>query len=431
MPAKRLFLSVVLLVVPLAAPAQSPDTTGPPPAVRAAFDSIVTANTYHPTLDDGTLRGEGAQWLVERGQEAHHFMIGERHGTAEIPAVAGALYERLKPVGYDYAALEIGPFAARRVNAALDRGGFEALASVLTGYEAAPVAFLDWREEARLAARVHEAGGTIWGLDQEFSSSLPMHLDALSEQAETETERTAVEEMRTRMRTEWTEEQDYLGNASPDALRKLRRAFAERGDETALSRIDALIKSNAIYAPYTRDTGSFYHSGVDRENYMKRVLLDHLRRAHPATGASPKVFYKFGGLHSGRHPGATLDPRVPLGTFVAEWARTVKGQDSFHLFVDCNGGTRKGSGQGAAGGCPSALTAPARAKGKASPFSAHLSDDRVTLIDLTALRDRFGDWSFLTDRAQASIMAFDAYLAVPDVTPATPIDRSEPSTGND
>jgi hypothetical protein len=55
----------------------------------------------------------------------------------------------------------------------------------------------------------------------------------------------------------------------------------------------------------------------------------------------------------------------------------------------------------------------------------------VALIDLTALRDRFGDWSFLTDRAQAIIMAFDAYLAVPDVTPATPFDRSEPSTGND
>ncbi len=395
-------------------------------AVRAAFDSIVTANTYHLTLNDSQLEGEGADWLVELGRNAHHFMIGERHGTAEIPAVAGALYERLHAAGYDHAALEIGPFAAQHVNTAVDRGGFAALSDLITSYKAAPFAFLDWKEEARLAARIRNAGGTVWGLDQEFVSSLPLHLDALAEQAETERERTAVHETRSRMRSEWAHDKDYLGNAEPEALRKLRKAFEKRGDEKALARIDALITSNQIYAPYVRDTGSFYYSGVTRENYMKRTLVDHVRTVQKQTGEAPRVFYKFGGLHSGRHPGTDLDPRVPLGTFVSEWTRTLRGKESFHMFVDCNGGQNQGSGQGSGGECIPYLTGSAQ--GETSPFSDHLSAEGITVIDLTALRARFNDWDFLSKRARSLIYAVDAYMTVSDVTPSTPFKRPDPNS---
>ncbi len=391
---------------------------------RAAFDSIVTANSYPLTLEDKELRGEGVEWLVEQGRNAHHFMMGERHGTAEIPAIAGALFERLHAEGYDYAALEIGPFAARHVNAAVSRGGFETLANRITEYDAAPFAFLDWREEAQLAARIVEAGGTLWGLDQEFVSSLPLHLDALADQAHTERERTAVATLRSRMHEEWAHDRDYLGNASPDALRSLRAAFATRGDEDALARIDALITSNEIYAPYTRDTGSFYDSGVTRENYMKKTLVTHVRQAQEETGEPPRIFYKFGGLHSGKHPGSTLDPRIHLGTFVSEWARTLRDENSVHLFVDCNGGKNQGSGQGPGGECTPYLTGSADSV-ESTPFSHLLSEEGMTLIDLTALRSRFSDWDFLSERARSVILAADAYVAVPDVTPSTPFEREE------
>lgn len=416
------FLFIALTSIPVHA--QQPDSASQKKAVRAAFDSLVTAHSYALTMRDGDLRGPGVEWLVDRAQSAHHFMIGERHGTAEIPAFAGAVYERLASVGYEYAALEIGPFGAKRVNAALNSGGFDALSNLITRYDAAPFAFLDWREEARMAGEIAEAGGTIWGLDQEFVSSLPLHLDALADRATTERERTAVAEIRSQMREDWMEGNSTLGNADPEALRSLRRAFEARGDEKALSRIDALIKSNEIYAPYTRDTGSYYHSGVDRENYMKRVLTDSVQRAQERTGEAPRVFYKFGGLHSGRHPGADLDPRVTLGTFVSEWARTLRGEDSVHLLVDCNGGRKQGSGQGPGGNCVSALTAPAAKQGETSPFSKHLSEEHLTLIDLTVLRARFSDWDLLSERARAMIVAFDAYVAIPDVHPSTPFERS-------
>lgn len=426
-----LFSTFALLLIGLTsvpAHAQKPDSASQQQAVRATFDSLVTAHSYALTLHEGDLRGQGVEWLVDRAQSAHHFMIGERHGTAEIPAFAGALYERLEPVGYEYAALEIGPFGAKHVNESLNSGGFDALANLITSYEAAPFAFLDWREESRMAARIAEAGGTIWGLDQEFASSLPLHLDALSDRATTERERTAVADLWSQMQEEWMDDQSTLGNADPEALQSLRRAFEARGDEKALARIDALITSNEIYAPYTRDTGSFYHSGVDRENYMKRTLADYVRHAEERSGKAPRVFYKFGGLHSGRHSGANVDPRVTLGTFVSEWARTLRGEESFHLFVDCNGGQNRRSGQGAGGTCTPALTAADGSEGKESPFSKHLSDDRLTLIDLSALRARFSDFSFLSERAQTMVIAFDAYVAIPDVHPSTPFKRSEEET---
>ena len=418
---RRTTVAALALLLAAAGPgtAQDADTTEAPREARAAFDSIVSANTYHMTLEDGELRGEGVDWLVERARGAHHFMIGERHGTAEIPSVAASLYARLAPVGYDYAALEIGPFSARHVNEALERGGFDALADVLTRYDGAPVAFMAWREEARMAARIADAGGTIWGLDQEFVRSLPMHLDALADEAGSGGERAAVRAVRDRMREEWTAGRDYLGNADPGALEELRAAFEPRGDREALARIDALITSNRIYAPYTRDTGSFYHSGLTRENYMKSVLVERIREAEAGGESAPRIFYKFGGLHSGKHPGASLDPRVPLGTFVSEWSRTVRGEESFHLFVDCNGGRHAGSGQGEAGRCPPYLTSQAASRGETSPFAKHLSEEGITLIDFSALRARFSDWDFLTERARSFIVAADAYMAVAGVTPST------------
>lgn len=387
-------------------------------AVRADFDSIMTANTYTMSLEDGQLRGDGVDWLVEQARGAHHFMIGERHGTAEIPAISGALYKRLMSVGYTHAVLEIGPHAARDVRSALDRGKFDALRKLLASYDPVPIAFLDAREEARLAARIHDAGGTIWGIDRALGASLPLHLDALAQQAETEPERSAVRTVRAR-RDEWAENRTYVGNVRPETLRLLRTAFERRGDQRALARIDALLTSNEILRPYVRTGGSFYRSTVKRENYMKRVLVDHVRRAERQTEEAPRIFYKLGGWHSARHPGTTLDPRVFLGTFVAEWARTLRGEDTFHMYVDCKGGTVTGSGQAAEGACTPFVSRSGDAG--ARPFAKYIRADRITVLDLTALRDRYADWDFLRERDRSLINEVDAYMVVPDVSPQTPL----------
>lgn len=415
--ALRCFALLALLLVGLAASplhAQELDSA----AVRAAFDSTVAAHTYTATLDGDTLTGPGADWLVERGREADHFLMGERHGTAEIPKVAASLYERLAEHGYGPVALEIGPFAAQATDEALEEGGYSALESLITRYEGPAIPFLNRREESEMAARMAEAGATIWGVDYEFIFSLPMHLDALAEQAETNQEQEAVETAQQQMREEWGGAGGRaVAAADPAALQSLRAAFEPRGDETALARIDELLESNTIYAPYVRDEGTFFESSNRRESLMKERLIDSIRAWEAEHEEAPKVFHK--NAHVAKHHS---DHRfITLGGFMAEWARS-RSEETFHVVADCNGGEIPQTGQGGGGSCTAWIG------GEDSPFADHLRDDTVTVIDLQALRAEYFDSDVLPDELRYTLVAYDAYVAIPDVQhsePLNPVPRGE------
>lgn len=412
----RLLAPLVLLILSFWAPplcAQEPDSA----AVRAAFDSTLAAHTYTATLEEGKLTGPGADWLVARGRESDHFLMGERHGTAEIPQVAASLYERLSEHGYGPAALEIGPFAAQATNDALRAGGYPALRSLITRYEGPVVPFLNRKEESEMAARMAEAGATIWGVDYEFIFSLPMHLDALAEEAETEREQKAVRKVRSQMKEKWGGEAGpSIGTADPSAFRALRAAFEPRGDEAALARIDAMLESNAIYAPYVREEGSFPESDRRRENLMKEQLISYVRAWEKKRGEAPSVFHK--NAHIGKL--APKDRHVTFGAFVAEWSRA-RGEESFHVLADCNGGQIPKTGQGGGGECTAYLG------GEDSPFTGHLRENRITVIDLRPLRKYLGA-SFLSPELSRAIVSNDAYVAIPGVEhsePLNPVPRSE------
>lgn len=409
-----LFLTTLLVLLSSGAGRAQPSDSA---AVRAAFDSTVAANTYTATVEDGTLSGPGADWLVARGQEHDHFLMGERHGTAEIPKVAATLYERLAESGYGPVALEIGPFAAEATNEALARGGYSALEDLITRYEGPAIPFLNWKEESEMVARMVNAGATIWGVDYEFIYSLPMHLDALAEEAETDRERKALRQVRAQMKTEWGGETGpAIGAADPSAFRALRAAFAPRGDEEALARIDAMLESNAIYAPYVRDAGFFPVSDRRRETLMKKHMIDYVREWETDRGEAPKVFHK--NAHVGKL--APDDRHVTFGAFAAEWARG-RGEETFHVLADCNGGQIPKTGQGGGGECTAGVG------GEESPFAPHLRDDKITVIDLRPLR-RYLSADFLTSRLRRGMVSFDAYVAIPDVhhsEPLTPVPRGE------
>ena len=400
-------LAVLALLLVVPSHAQQSDSA----AVRAAFDSVVTANTYTATLEDGELTGPGADWLEARGREVDHFLMSERHGTVQIPAVAASLYERLSDHGYGPVALEIGPFAAEAADEALERGGYSALEELITRYAGPPIPFLNWKEESKMAARMSEAGATIWGIDYEFITSLPMQLDALAEQAETDREREAVRTARTQMKEEWGGAGGMaLAAAEPSALKALRAAFEPRGDDRALARIDAMLESNAIYAPYVRKTGSFFESRIRRESLMKEQLIEHIRAWEAEHDDAPNVFHK--NAHTAKHQQEGL--YIPLGGFMAEWARA-RGETTFHVMADCNGGKIPKTGQGGGGECISYL-----GQGN-SPFADHLRTDAITIIDMRALRPGYFDWEFLPDDLREGIVSIDAYVAIPDVQRAEPL----------
>jgi len=143
---------------------------------------------------------------------------------------------------------------------------------------------------------------------------------------------------------------------------------------------------------------------------MKEQLIDHIRQWEAEHGEAPNVFHK--NAHTTKRP--RQDLYIPLGGFMSEWAR-VRGEDTFHVFADCHGGTIPKTGQGGGGTCTASLG------GTESPFADHLRDGQITIIDLRALRPRYFDWDFLSEDLRRWIVAADAYMAIPDVEPAEPL----------
>lgn len=348
-------------------------------------------------------------------------MIGERHATAEIPALSGALYAKVADAGYEYAALEVGPLAGQKVDALLHEGGYKALETFLTNEPSRQaIAFLNWREEARMASRIAGEGGTIWGLDQEFIYSMRWHLSRLAGLARTQDERQAASSLQTKTQ----EDSFFLGRVDPEALKKLRTTFAENSSEQAHAIIDALIFTNSVYRPYIVERKFFSRAGVRRENYMKRNLVSKLRNVRSSGEPIPKVFFKFGGFHSA--PRVYDDGQITLGTFVEEWARG-HGHDTFNLYIGCNGGNSLSTG--GRGHAPQPCASMIAGTGgqnttevdSSRTFAELLAEheDELWLVDLRPLRHRLGQWDFLTTDEKRWIAGFDALLIVPNVMPAT------------
>lgn len=418
-----LFCCLTILAVPLAAQDD---------AKRMEFVSLVAANTYPISFADGRIAGEGLTWLVEEANAAQYFLIGERHATADIADLSAALFEALVPVGYHHAALEFGPFAGKKAEELLRSGGYEALKSFLETPETyQAIAFLDWAEEAQLAARVVDASpvkeGALWGLDQEFVFGMGMHLNTLDELASKDAQR----QILTTLRAAYEDERFAMASTDPAVIQELKGLFQETNTTEAVELVDALLFANHVYGRFLGKI-SASQSNTDRENYMKDNLVDFVHAREAKTGAAPKVFFKFGGFHSA--PSIDSDGAMSLGTFVESWARS-RDETAFNIYMDCNGGLHRASGQDSSTGgdseqpCTSyfgSIGADAESRQRIHIFNDLLAENNdILLIDLRPLKKQLGEWSFLDNRARKLIAGFDAYLALPNVSAATPFEMNK------
>jgi hypothetical protein len=419
-----------LLLLAVAAALGPPQAWGQPTAgSHARFDSLVAAHSYEIRFEEGSLSGPGADWLVRQGRKAHYFLVGERHGTAQIPRIVGSLYNSLSEDGpegdstkgrYGPVALEIGPIAGRKAASLLRQGGYRALEHFLTsGPGRDAIAFLNIKEEARLASRFVEAGAPLWGLDQEFMYSGPWHLSRLCEMARTDRQRSLVDSLQAVATTN----RRFVGTVAPAVLDRLDRAFEAHPDSAVHRTIGALQFTNGVYRAFTADR-PLARANVERENHMKETFLARYRHAKSSSASAPKVFFKFGALHTG----VLIDRfgRSSLGTFIEEWAFS-KGQSAFNLMIGCNGGDNLSltGGDFSPKPCRSVMVGRApldsARTGPSEVFARLLEEHRneLWLVDLRPLRTRLDRWDLLGEPARKYIRRFDAFLAVPGVSSAT------------
>lgn len=377
-------------------------------AAEPTLESVLAEHTRPIAVAGTELRGAGADWLRAEAGAADFLLFGEQHATADIARVATGLFLDLVPAGYTVAAIEVGPWSTPVMERLLRTERGAAFRSLVARPEhRLSFPFFSWSEEVEFAeAAIRAAGGrtALWGLDQEFIGAAAVLLDALAAGKRTAQESTAIAALRPAVAADPM----ALGKGDDALWSALRDAFAASRDAEARRMVDEILLSRRIYAPFTGRGGRVHSANDERERYMKANLRRHLPSGSAASW--PKVFFKFGANHMvyGQSPTDVLS----LGTFVHELG-LAHGKRTFSLHVDCASGSGMDPVRGEPVPCTSYFLKPE------ADLRRLLPADRPALVDLRGLRPYRRLWQHWDAGSQRLITAYDAYLLLPSVKPAT------------
>lgn len=413
-PTRALPASAAVLLL-AAAPLAAEDSAPPDPAAALApFVHVVE-------VADGRLAGPGGELLRRAAERAHFLLFGEQHATAEIAEIATALYRTIAPLGYDHAAIEVGPVGAERLESLLrdeDAGALERYFA--TGTNLFSIPFYFFVEEAEFARSVvagsPAAAPVLWGLDQEFVAGAGPVLDRLAELAATAAEREAVAAARAAAAANPM----FLGTAPAGEIEALARPFAAAAHPAARDLAAQVVASNRIYAPFTGRGGSAYAANREREDLMKTLFLRRYRPVRERDGRVPRVLVKLGANHLFR--GLSPTHVLSLGTFLVDLA-AAEGVEAYNLHVDCRGGEATDVMTGAPAPCASYFLAAE------SVLAAALPADRTVLVDLRALREEDDILAALDEASRDLVWSFDGYVAIPGTRAATLFAGERPDLG--
>ncbi|MSR10990.1 MAG: hypothetical protein EXR84_04225 [Gammaproteobacteria bacterium] len=153
------YVQAPLAVSQVDVPAQPAPQLEQIPAAPATWVERLTetAKTTALTLNyaNGVFSGPAWDKLVAEGRAAQFFLLGEEHGIAENPMLAGQLFEALAPTGYSKFIIEVSPPMAGALDASARKGvaGLIEQFSVRGG----EAAFFGMQEEADMLARARAA----------------------------------------------------------------------------------------------------------------------------------------------------------------------------------------------------------------------------------------------------------------------------------
>jgi hypothetical protein len=404
-----------------AAQAQSspPGPSRPNPSRNERIAAVAGEHRHRLDLANGAFSGSAWDWLLARGREAHFFLIGEQHGIAENPKLAGALFRALAPSGYAHAAIEISPPMAAEYDRVLRAGGL----SALRRFYAEPgnqAAFFGMREEAEwLAAAVAADPGNrpvLWGMDYEVGADRHL-IRMLRAKPKPAAATAALIALETASNASWAHYAEthnpqfmYSFAGDPALVERLRAAWP-RADAEARWIMDVLQGTFEINLLWTQNRG--WESNARRAQLMRANFLAYWR-AEKAAGRSPRLMMKMGSYHLMR--GLSGTDVYDLGTLVPELA-ALEGAKAFQLLV------LNGPGTETAQFDPTAFVYRSAAESEMhdtlAPLIGRSFDHGFTLFETAPLRGiaRLGAEGVDSDLARA-IHGFDAILILTGSTPS-------------
>jgi hypothetical protein len=279
--------------------------------------SFAAAPQFYPLeLKHGKLAGTGAELIRAELPTAQFILWGEDHGFADSAILLRALAREVRPLGFKYHVVEVGPLSTRIIAETLTRDGVPGLHRLVHDVPLG-IPFLSLKDDAGLASdflgQDDKCVPYLCGIDQEFIGSPLFHLQRLKEIAPNESARAAAQRL-------LDEEKDAAAKVAGKFLLvrfhdadfdALARQF--KGEAEAEDIIAQLKESAAIY--------QLWMSGHNYENNARRArLLAKNFLAAYAKAAESKVVFKMGIEHVAL--GTTTVNTVDLGTLVSSIART-------------------------------------------------------------------------------------------------------------
>jgi hypothetical protein len=298
------------------------------PAQAPTFEAKLLASRSALRLEQGQLTGPGADLLAQEIAKSRFVMIGEDHGTREIPAFVTAVCGLVGPDRLSGYAVESGPLAVEALTPMLRAPDRARRVAAFAGIYPNAVAFLDIAEDNKTAAACIKASRRrdfrLIGADQEFIGSGLFLLDRILSTKLSGEARAAVSAFRAREAAAVAaaraagDPSKLLMLAEPQgSLDQVEAALARGGNAEAKRIFAGMRKSRTIYATKGNASNTFRAS----------LLKQNFAAALPESGT---VVGRFGALHAykGFNPLQNLD----LGNFVAEQAER-EGATSLHIVI--------------------------------------------------------------------------------------------------
>ena len=391
-----------------------------PDALRTALDQ----HRYALDLQGGTFAGPAAPVLTDALAQAHFVLVGEDHGTVEIPRFWEAVCRSTVPAGFHTMVIETGPLAAGALQPWIRSSDGGARVAAFEHAHPDSLAFYNLRQEfdmLRAYARdASPAAFRLWGLDQEFLGSAGWMLDRILEMHPGPQTRAAIEDLRTAVAAARAKADRsgspadlFLMAARDEDLARAGKAVRADGGPRAQALFAALEESHTIYAAYLR--GANYESNRRRAELMKQSFA---RRMDASTG-DPKILIKMGAdhLYRGRNPLHSSE----LGDYVSERAEG-RGERSLHIMIFGVTGqqlryTKVGAPYAPA---PVDLTTDPDFAFMKPFFDARLTDG-WTMYDLRPLRDNFAALGHPGEDLERLVFGYDLIVLIPRVMPSSQI----------
>lgn len=384
-------------------------------AQDSTLTRLLSQNHYALAPSGHTFTGPGWNQLKQAVSQSRYVLLGEDHGTAEIPQFTAALAQVFQPTVF---VAEIDPYETQDLTRLADQA--EGPAAFLRQYPLS-LSFYSRVEEFKLIQALRRQHVRLLGLDQVNCLYAGRFYTRLAEQATNPADRAV---LRRRAAHIQAHDRAVMG-PDPSQLYLLRQSAASLDSLRALTRsagpvVQEMVQAygtSAIIYRHAIDPAQGLRGHEERVAYLRRGLLQAQGRQAAGSTPLPKTLFKFGALHVARGS-SPLAGVFDLGNLALNLAQ-VQGQQSLHVLVAGRQGTKNIGFY--PGNAPQNVQTYSNAdEDFVKPFFALSAGNSWQVFDLRPLRTALVNGRFWTSsQALYTILSgYDFVVIIPETTAA-------------